>query len=204
MHYAIEHHTTDYAYLVTTPRKKALKHSLIQVTQGLMLLRLGKTEYAVEAGDSVWIPFDCLCALTFFPHTHIERVDLSVRNRLPLPTQAGYVKQSELSQALLNKLANSAHSADFSAAIFALLKQEMCAFSPLLYTSTLSQAISQWQPDGDVVLPQMQQLVLTVREAKKRMQSGASAAQVAAELFNENHEEFEQLYYLVTGESVNA
>ncbi|MHC6529367.1 AraC family transcriptional regulator [Vibrio proteolyticus] len=201
MNYAIEHQVTRYAYLVTTPRKKALKHSLIRVTEGLMLLRLGKNEYAVETGDSVWIPFDCLCALSFFPATKIERVDFSVRNTDPLPSQAGYVKQTEFSNALMNKLVHAKVKPDVEAEILQLLKREVAAFSPLLYTSELSEAISSWEPDSDSFLSRSHQLVLTMREAKKRMQSGAKPEQIVEDLFNNNQEEFEQLYQLVTGEN---
>lgn len=202
MNYAIEHHAAFYTYLVTTPRKKALKHSLIRVTEGLMLFRLGKNEYAAEQGESIWIPFDCLCALTFFPGTRIERVDISVRNRTPLPSQAGYIKPTELSHALLNRLAQPKLGAEFQHDVLHLLLHEISQFSPLLYSSDLSHAISYWHPDGDERLSRTHQLVLTIREAKKRMQSGEKPERVIEALFNGNQEEFEQLYPLVTGEKI--
>ncbi|MDF4535615.1 AraC family transcriptional regulator, partial [Vibrio parahaemolyticus] len=79
MNYAIQSETRHYPYLEVSARKRALKHSLIRVEQGLLLFRLGKHEYAVEKGQTLWIPFDCLCGLTFFPDTHITPVDFSLR-----------------------------------------------------------------------------------------------------------------------------
>ncbi len=48
MNYAIQSETRHYPYLEVSARKRALKHSLIRVEQGLLLFRLGKHEYAVE------------------------------------------------------------------------------------------------------------------------------------------------------------
>lgn len=74
MNYAIQSETRHYPYLEVSARKRALKHSLIRVEQGLLLFRLGKHEYAVEKGQTLWIPFDCLCGLTFFrTHTSLGR-----------------------------------------------------------------------------------------------------------------------------------
>ncbi|MFA0520545.1 AraC family transcriptional regulator, partial [Vibrio sp. 10N.222.55.E8] len=59
---------------------------------------------AVEPGQSVWIPYDCLTSLTYFPNTQINRVDFSVRLTDTFPKQAGYITQTNLSLALLEKL----------------------------------------------------------------------------------------------------
>ena len=79
MHYAISHHNNEFPYLVIQPRKRSLKHVLLRVNQGLALLKLGKIEYAIEDGQTVWLPFDALVGLTFFPNTCAQRVEVSCR-----------------------------------------------------------------------------------------------------------------------------
>ncbi|NMS58127.1 AraC family transcriptional regulator, partial [Vibrio parahaemolyticus] len=44
MNYAIEFHDAKYPFLDVAARKKALKHSLLSVIEGLAVIKLGKQE----------------------------------------------------------------------------------------------------------------------------------------------------------------
>ncbi|MEZ9442212.1 AraC family transcriptional regulator [Vibrio sp. 10N.222.54.F12] len=208
MNFAIEYTSAYFSHLVITPRKKVLKHSLVSVQSGLGLIKLGKQEYAVEPGQSVWVPYDCLTSLTYFPNTQINRVDFSVRLTDSFPRQAGYVTQTNLSSALLEKLevtkSRSVKTNNTEQAfkdMLTVLKQEVLAFKPLLCESALSQRFNQWNVD-DSNLPQEHTLVMVMREAKKRMQSGQKRTLVIDDLFSGKEEEFEQLCMLVFGEDL--
>ncbi|WP_046223147.1 hypothetical protein [Vibrio sp. ECSMB14106] len=206
MNFAIEYTSAYFSHLVITPRKKVLKHSLVSVQSGLVLIKLGKQEYAVEPGQSIWIPYDCLTSLTYFPNTQINRVDFSIRLTDSFPRQAGYITQTNLSLALLEKLeltkshSSSANNTDQACKdMLSVLKQEVLSFKPLLYESALSLRFNQWSID-DSNLPQEHTLVMVMREAKKRMQSGQKRSLVIDDLFSGKEEEFEQLCMLVFGE----
>jgi hypothetical protein len=205
MNFAIEYTSAYFSHLVITPRKKVLKHSLVSVQSGLVLIKLGKQEYAVESGQSIWIPYDCLTSLTYFPNTQINRVDFSVRLTDSFPRQAGYITQTNLSLALLNKLAltktrakNTNNTDQAFKDMLSVLKQEILAFKPLLFESALSLRFNQWNIDHSN-LQQEHTLVMVMREAKKRMQSGQKRALVIEDLFSGKEEEFEQLCMLVFG-----
>lgn len=204
MNHAIEHELIEHPYLITSGKKRSLKHQLIRVISGLVLLRLGNREYAIETDESVWLPFDCLASWTFFPASQIERVCISSRNKLPLPTQAGYITHTPLSQSLLDKLAHSNLSVPHQKEILQLLKREIADFKPSLYTSHLSESINQWKPDHESNLSRTEQLVLTIRESQKRLKSGKNLTHVVDALFNGNTDEFLPLYQLVTGETVDS
>ncbi|WP_122046189.1 AraC family transcriptional regulator [Vibrio atlanticus] len=208
MNFAIEYTSAYFSHLVITPRKKVLKHSLVSVQSGLVLIKLGKQEYAVEPGQSVWVPYDCLTSLTYFPNTQVDRVDFSVRLTDSFPRQAGYVTQTNLSSALLEKLevtkSRSLKTKNTEQAfkdMLSVLKQEVLSFKPLLCESALSQRFNQWNVD-DSNLPQEHTLVMVMREAKKRMQSGQKRTLVIDDLFSGKEEEFEQLCMLVFGEDL--
>ncbi len=143
MNYAIQSETRHYPYLEVSARKRALKHSLIRVEQGLLLFRLGKHEYAVEKGQTLWIPFDCLCGLTFFPDTHITRVDFSLRLNVRLPHNAGFIKSSELALAVLHRLQNCERHHPAFTHLTQLLMLELTTCDPKLKMSPLTQAITE-------------------------------------------------------------
>ncbi|MDN3697110.1 MULTISPECIES: hypothetical protein [Vibrio] len=199
MNYAIEHQNTSYPYLVITPRKKVLKHSLITVQSGLLLIKLGKTEYAIEQGETIWVPFDCLTSITFFPNTHIQRVDFSIRLTDKFPTQSGLVRLSELSRAVLNKLTQKKLSPQHEKDLLAVLKEEVLSLQPTLIETQLSREFNQWEPGKSSDLEQINILVMTMRESKKRLQSGQKKALIIEQLFSGKEEEFEQLCLLVFG-----
>jgi len=201
MNFAVEFTSPTFSHLVLTPRKKVLKHSLIQVSQGLALVKLGKNEYAVEPGETIWIPFDCLVSISYFPNTVINKVDFSVRLTDNFPSQAGYVQQTALTKALIDKLATGTNNEQATQELLAVLKQEVLALNPLLSETLLSERFNQWNLD-DSPLSQEHTLVMVMREAKKRLLSGQKKEKVIEELFASKEEEFEQLCLLVFGETL--
>ncbi|MCG9727764.1 AraC family transcriptional regulator [Vibrio brasiliensis] len=186
MHYAISYQTDLYDFLVSTSRKKLLKHQLICVEQGLVLVKLGKLEYTVEAGEAFWLPFDVLTSVTFTPATLVRSVQASSRVTLSLPKQGGYVELNELSSAILNRLATLADNRDAQVDLLAVLRHELTSLKPLLKENKFTKAVNQWQAKQPSQLPNELQLVLTVREASKQMKSGKKRKDVVATLFDGN------------------
>lgn len=186
MHYAISYQTDLYDFLVSTSRKKLLKHQLICVEQGLVLVKLGKLEYTVEAGEAFWLPFDVLTSVTFTPATLVRSVQVSSRVTLSLPKQGGYVELNELSSAILNRLTTLADNRDAQVDLLAVLRHELTSLKPLLKENKFTKAVNQWQAKQPSQLPNELQLVLTVREASKQMKSGKKREDVVATLFDGN------------------
>ncbi|MCL9780616.1 AraC family transcriptional regulator [Vibrio sp. S4M6] len=199
MHYAIQHQLQSFEFLTTTPRKKVLKHSLIRVESGLVLLRLGKKEYAVEPGQSIWIPFDCLSSLSFFPQSVTQRIDFSCRLKALFPQNAGYVTESELSRAIFKRLADKKIEQAQLEHLLQVLKHEILAYDPKLTLSALSEHITNWSPSQQGPIPKPFQLVLKVREARKRLLSGANQQSVINDLFDGNKDDFTTLNTLILG-----
>ncbi|WP_428773460.1 AraC family transcriptional regulator [Vibrio sp.] len=212
MHYAIQHQVNVFPYLSISPRKRVFKYSLIRVMEGMMLFRLGKTEYAVEPGQAVWIPFDCLCSVTRFPGSKMQTVEISSRVSTPLPHQAGFVELDTLSLALMDKLASLAGSdsqnqpgictqtPSYQHDLLKVLQAEVSQFTPALAQSHLTKVINRWSAgQSDDSLNREQLLVLTMREAIKRMQSGQRESDVIAALFNGQQQEYQLLKQLILG-----
>lgn len=202
MNHAIECQHTYFPHLVSTPRRKVIKHSLIQVQKGLVLVKVGKHEYALEPGEAFWIPFDCLASVTYFPNTTATHINFSVRLMSKFIAKAGYVSLSNVTSAIIDKLISDRVSDEHRANLLTVIKDEMAFLQPKLVLSNLSSKISDWHPDDDSELTQEQLLVLALREAKKRMLSGQSTETVVSDLFAGNIEEFEQLSLLVFGETL--
>ncbi|MCG3735701.1 AraC family transcriptional regulator [Vibrio cincinnatiensis] len=199
MNYAIQSETCTFPYLQVTARKRAIKHSLIQVDQGLVLFKLGKQEYAIETSQALWIPLDCLSALTFFPNTQITKVDFSVRLRDTFPRQAGVIKHSELSSAIINRLRESVASDAVYPHLQQVLKYEVQNFEPKLKMTALSQALNVWHPMQPGHVSKERHVVLLVREAMKRRLSGGKEQGIIDELFSGQCEQYHQLCQLVLG-----
>lgn len=202
MNYAIQFEALLSANLVVTPRKKVIKHSLIRVMSGLVLCKLGKHEYSVEAKQSFWIPFDCLCSLTIFPNTQWQRVDFSVRLTADFSHQAGYVTLSELSQAACDHLSQCQPNDEIYSHLLHVLKSEATHFKPKLSLNNFSEKLSAWQPHQVSELPIECQIALRVREAQKRKLSGIKLSQIVDELFQGNEQECQQLALLVLGRNL--
>ncbi|CAM2926404.1 hypothetical protein [Vibrio mytili] len=202
MNYAIEFHDAKFSFLNVTARKKALKHSLLSVQEGLAIIKLGKLEYAIEPGQYFWIPQNCLSSLTFLPGTRIHRCDFSIRLNESFAQQAGYLKPSALLRAVMAKLATTEDRSEIQLDLLAVLKHEALTLSPKLSQSSLSKTINQWEPDCEVSISRELCLVLTLREARKMKLSGKSEAEIVTLLFNGNTEEYEQLCFLVFGDGL--
>lgn len=201
MNYAIQSETRHYPYLEVSARKRALKHSLIRVEQGLLLFRLGKHEYAVEKGQTLWIPFDCLCGLTFFPDTHHSGRFFTAFKRA-LTAQCRIYQSSELALAVLHRLQNCERHHPTFTHLTQLLMLELTTCDPKLKMSPLTQAITEWQPQAHASVSKEQHVVLLVREALKRSQSGAQTHSIIEELFSGNAEHYHQLCTLVLGRTL--
>ncbi|NVJ58354.1 MAG: AraC family transcriptional regulator [Vibrionaceae bacterium] len=200
MHYAISHQLLRQDFLHSTPRRKLLKHTLLYVRDGLVLAKLSKQEYAVEAGHTFWLPFDTLCSITFFPNTTVQLVEVSCRVTSPLPKQGGYVALNELSQALINRLHDIDNDNEIRNDQLRVMRHELSTMQPKLKESQLTRNINQWHRDcRDSALSSEQQLVLKVREANKMMLSGKKRAQVIELLFNGDDSAFGQLEALLLG-----
>ncbi|PFG57868.1 hypothetical protein ATG66_0367 [Vibrio sp. ES.051] len=202
MNYAIEFHDATYPFLDVASRKKALKHSLLFVVEGLAVIKLGKQECAIEPGQYFWIPQGCLSSLTFLPNTHVHRCDFSVRLNDDFSQQAGFVKPSALLKSLVERLATTEDRSELQLDLLTVVKHEVLTISPNLTQSPLTKAINQWKPGGDMNLSKELYLVLTLREARKMKLSGKKDAQIVDALFAGNTEEYEQLCFLVFGEAL--
>lgn len=202
MNYAIEFHDANYPFLNVAARKKALKHSLLSVVEGLAIIKLGKQEYAIEPGQYFWIPQGCLNSLTFLPSTRVHRCDFSVRLSDSFSQQAGFIKPSALLKALLDKLPSTETRSDIQLDLLAVVQHEVLAISPALSSSALSKAINLWQPESEISISRELCLVLTLREARKMKLSGKKDADIVEHLFAGNSEEYEQLCFLVFGEAL--
>lgn len=186
------------------PRRKSLKHILLKVTQGLALIKFGKTEYAIEAGQYVWIPFDSLIALTFFPNTQIQKIEVSSRVKAPFPKNGGYVALNDLATAILNRLSVLPQTRESQKKLLAVLIDELSTLRPELSESTLTTQLKQWSPStNDTTLLAEQHLALKLREATKRIQSGAKRAQVITELFEGNELVYTQLEQAILGKKTS-
>ena len=197
MHYSISHQTTEFGFLSITPRKKLLKHLLLSVKEGLALVRLGKHEYAVEAGQVVWLPFDCLTSISYLPQTQVSVVEVSCRVQQSMPKQAGFVELNELATAVLNRLATMAQDHQLRQDLYRVLLSELTGLKPTLQQSSLSQQISMWSPEQASTLASELQLALKVREARRRILSGIKEHDVIESLFTGS-----QAAYTVTLETI--
>ncbi|WP_165313130.1 AraC family transcriptional regulator [Vibrio ziniensis] len=202
MNYAIQSEICSFPYLEVTPRKRATKHSLVKVNRGLALFKLGKQEYAIEAGCAIWIPIECLCSLTFLPNTHITRVDFSVRLRDEFPHQSGFIKLTELSSALLNRIQAVKTSDEVYPHLLQVLKDEVKKLEPKLVENDLTKQLSLYQPNQPDNLSKEHQVALLIREAMKRKLSGTKLQTIIDELFSGNAAQFEQMCQLVLGNSL--
>ncbi len=202
MNYAIQSETYFFPYLEVTSRKRAPKHSLIRVESGLALFKLGKQEYAIEPNQAIWIPIDCLCSLSFFPNTTISRVDFSVRLRDQFPHQSGFIKLSNLSFALLERLKEEKPSEEVYPHLLQVLKDEVKKFEPKLIESPLTKKFANWQVNQSQSVSKEHHIVLLIREAMKRKLSGAKTEAIVSELFSNDSNQYEQMCQLVVGQTL--
>lgn len=186
MHYAISYQTENHDFLLSTPRRKSLKYRLVCVRQGLVLVKLGKLEYAVESGQAFWLPFDSLVSVTYTPKTQVSSIEVSSRVTTALPKQGGYVTLNELMIALMSRLETLGDNRDRHHDLLAVIRAELSELKPELKESKLTKQINQWQAHQASLLNNELQLVLRFREAKKQMLSGKKRALVVDNLFDGN------------------
>lgn len=137
----------------------------------------------------------------FSGHTH-HSVDFSLRLNVRLPHNAGFIKSSELALAVLHRLQNSERHHPTFTHLTQLLMLELTTCDPKLKMSPLTQAITEWQPQAHASVSKEQHVVLLVREALKRSQSGAQTHSIIEELFSGNAEHYHQLCTLVLGRTL--
>ncbi|WP_394245619.1 AraC family transcriptional regulator [Vibrio astriarenae] len=194
MNFAIEHTHDTSPYLIVTGRKHTLKHRLIIVESGLALVRLGKQEYAVEAGQAFWLPFDCLVSTTYLPNSSITDVTISARVSGRFSKQAGFVTLSPMLKATIAQMGGN-NSEEYGQTLKQVIKHECMTLKPSLTLSPLSETLSQWSPTASGSgLEKEVHLGLLVREARKMKLSGKKDEMIANALFAGQVAQFNALY----------
>ncbi len=204
MKYAIEYSSTQYPFLTVTPRKKTIRNTLYRVNEGRVLVKLGKKEFLFSRGDTFWIPFDCLVSLTILPNTRLSRVDLSIRLADKFPHQAGFVTLPPVSDAILGQLETRDNiQAQHLADLLQVMRHEVSKLHPKLNESSLDKAVSSWSALTPSTLDPELQVVLRLREAKKKHQSGWSTEKIVNSLFAGNKEQYMNLHQTIFGDQKN-
>lgn len=191
MNHAIDFQSNSYDFVTITARKKTLHNQLIRVEEGQVIVRLGKNEYLYQAGELFWLPFDCLTSLTILPHTKLSTVKFSIRLRDKFPGQAGHIKATPLTSAIIDRL-TTASSDVIKNDLLQVLRHEVAAMSPALTLDSTSENISHWRPGSNTVSGELA-LVLLVREARKLKLSGKKTEAICEQLFAGNQAQFQQL-----------
>ncbi|CAM4133425.1 MULTISPECIES: hypothetical protein [Vibrio] len=199
MHYAIQFEDKQFDYLSLTSRKPTLKHQLIYVVEGLVSVRLGKLEYAIDKGNFFWLPANCLSALSYFPNTRCKVVEASQRLTKPFPNKAGYVKASELVVALFDRLANVPDPSEHQQVLLSAMQYELLELNPNLQTTSLSHKLNQWDSSSKDLSIEYQ-MVMRVKEAEKLRLSGTKEADIAQRLFAGSEQSYQAARLAVLGE----
>ena len=198
MNHAIDFQSTHYQLLTITPRKKTLHNQLFRVESGKLLLKLGKNEYVYNAGDTFWLPFDCLSSLTVLPGSVLTTIKFSVRLHDNFPLQAGSVLLSPLATAILDRL-QSNDNKTYEKELLQVLRQDAVAFRPKLQQDQESQMVSQWTPHSNAMTGELA-LVLRLREARKLKLSGTRTEVIFDQLFAGDIKQLQQLSLNLLGE----
>lgn len=200
MNHAIDFQSTRYQLLTITPRKKTLHNQLFRVESGKLLLKLGKNEYVYNAGDTFWLPFDCLSSLTVLPGSVLTTIKFSVRLHDNFPFQAGSVLLSPLATAILDRLLSNDNKT-YEKELLRVLRQDAVSFRPKLKQDQESLLISQWTPHSTAMTGELA-LVLRLREARKLKLSGASTDVICDRLFAGDIKQLQQLSLSLLGEAM--
>ncbi len=199
MNYALEYHLSQSAFLISTPRKKQLKHSLITIHNGLALIRLGKYEYVLEQDDSFWLPFDCLSAMTYLPDTQASVVEFSVRLTDSFPLQSGFVELPDVTRSIINKLALAPVPDSQLKTFLDAIRYEATELKPELILGHLSRLFSDWTAENSGSLSKEMHLALLVREAQKQRLSGIKPSTIIDSLFQGSESDYRCLCQLILG-----
>lgn len=195
MNYAIQFEQILSPYLLISSRKRTVKHTLLYVNNGLVLVKLGKREYAVGQGQCYWIPADCLVSTTSSPQAQIFKVDFSVRLNDSFAQQAGYLPIQPIVQQAINRLSDPELTQEHQSILLQLVRYELRQLTPRTVESPLSKQVSGWEHVNDKgsALPEDVHTYLLLREARKRILSGSKKEKVARELFDMDTLRFDKL-----------
>lgn len=200
MNYSIQYQRTPHPYMTVSPRKKRIKNTLLMVHSGTVLIKVGKSEYALKANDLFWLPIGSLTSITYFPHAETSNIDFSVRLKETFPSKAGYITPSALTQACIDKLYHQDIGEQYRLDLLQILKHECQIIAPSLFVSKTSAQFNQWTVDSNQGLSQELHMALTIRYARKQLLSGGSRQQVVDTLFSGSHSAFDQIWQSVMGQ----
>jgi hypothetical protein len=144
-------------------------------------------------GESFWLPFDALSAMTVVPNSTISCIQFSIRTRESLPHQGGYVEMTPLLIAGLDKLHSPTISEQAQQRLLSVMQDELLEASLHTDLSEESKSINTYlsaltenkTTSGYSVSPDMM-MTLKVREADKMRKSGAKNDMIAARYFSGN------------------
>ncbi len=193
MQYAMEFERINATFLQIGARRRYNEAFFLKVNKGGILLRIGQNEYLIQATQGIWLPSDCLCALTIFPNTEYDKVTFSVRCASDWPTQSGMLTVSPLIMALSDHLTQTlTESAQKHALMvlkdvifnhhkFPLEKLQFCSAAQLTLSNALSEpAIA--MANALMVDEKTFYQALLVRESVRLTRSGQTNEKIAAKL----------------------
>lgn len=213
MKHAIQYSCDSHQYLTTTPRKKNICNTLLILDTGSVLIRLGKYEHILSAGEAFWIPFDCLHSLSIMPNSKLRTLSFSIRLKDSFPSEAGYFQASILMLSLCKKLDSlNGNKENHKKNILKVICDEATQCKPNLTIKPDSIALTTWlkslpNETGSLTLSTVSlsfselSLVLKVRESIKMTKSGVTNDKIVALLFNGNIEAYNQSLLCVLGEN---
>lgn len=196
MNYSIQFELINNPFMSISARKKTLKHQLFYLSSGILLVKIGKHEYAVESGQYFWIPANCLVSITAFPLSKYSKVEISQRLNEPFATQAGYVSVHSIVTNAFELLAKTNLAADYKKVLLQVIKHEATNIKPKLTITDLSQSIAQCRSQ----ISKENSMALKLREARKSILSGQNKSSIAQQAFNMDIDEFDVLCQAILGE----
>ncbi len=204
MNNAITFQSESHSHLLYTARKKKNHYELISVQTGAVLIRLGKWEYLVLPNESFWIPFDALSAMTVVPNTKLSTIKFSIRTKESLPNQGGYVANTALLLAGLEKLQTTTMLNDAKQRLLEVIQDELLTTNLHTDLSEQSQHINTFldllakneNTRKCLISPEMM-IALKVREADKLRKSGVKEQLIAERYFSGNSILLEQAFSLL-------
>ncbi len=104
MSYPVHFELHHARYLQPPRRQRQPLRQLLHVYAGTLLLRLGREEWLLPQGHSVWLPAECLHGLSVLQGSEYARLTFSVRVAAQLPCEAGFLEGAPLLTPLLDEL----------------------------------------------------------------------------------------------------
>ncbi|OOF23162.1 hypothetical protein [Salinivibrio sp. IB872] len=145
MKYTSEYTAYHQDRLVLTPRKRRHTATFLYVEIGLVLVRLGKHDIPVYAGQGFWLPFDCLYALMITPHTSLHQLTVSPRVTVSLPQSTGHVIPSALLHAgltALDPLSGANQNTPATRRLHGVLLDQLVTLSPAIAKDASYQCVA--------------------------------------------------------------